>query len=66
MTIFTWLKEWAYFRPIVSIVSTLKLPKFDKEVELLLDSCPPPFDFTEAGNKTVEEIDRAILTMEKN
>lgn len=66
MTIFTWLKEGVYpSGAIALIVSILKLPKFDKEVELILDNCPPPFDFTEAGNITVEEIDLSILVMEK-
>ncbi len=66
------LFAWMMGRPdgypvmaIILIASILKLPKFDKEVELILDNCPPTFDFTEAGNMTVEEIDRSTLVMEK-
>ena len=32
----------------------------DKKVELILDNCPPGFDFTEAGRIPVEKIERSI------
>ena len=47
------------------IGSILNSLKFEKEVELILDNCPPTFDFSEAGNITIEKIDRSILVMEK-
>jgi len=37
----------------------------DKKVELILDNCPPGFDFTEAGRIPVEEIEASIRVMEK-
>ncbi|MBU7010402.1 MAG: hypothetical protein HXS46_06895 [Theionarchaea archaeon] len=50
---------------IVLVAAILKLPKLDQEVELILDNCPPTFDFTESGNQTIEEIDQSIMVMEK-
>jgi hypothetical protein len=51
---------------LISLISAIdELLTFDKEVELIIDNCPPTFDFTEAGNMTVEEIDRSILVMER-
>jgi hypothetical protein len=50
----------------ISLISAIgELLTFDKEVELIIDNCPPTFDFTEAGNVTVEEIDQSILVMER-
>lgn len=37
----------------------------DKKVELILDNCPPGFDFTEIGRISVEEIETSIKVMEK-
>jgi hypothetical protein len=37
----------------------------DKKVELILDSCPPGFDFTEAGRIPVKKIESSIKVMEK-
>lgn len=37
----------------------------DEKVELILDNCPPGFDFTEAGRIPVEKIERSIKVMEK-
>ncbi len=37
----------------------------DEKVELTPDSCPPGFDFTEAGRIPVEKIERSIRVMEK-
>ncbi|MBU7011359.1 MAG: hypothetical protein HXS46_11780 [Theionarchaea archaeon] len=37
----------------------------DERVELILDNCPPGFDFTEAGRIPVEKIERSIEVMEK-
>ena len=37
----------------------------DKKVELILDSCPPGFDFTEAGRIPVKKIETSIKVMEK-
>ena len=67
MNIHKWLKKSSVSPIIATILITgiLKSLKFDKEVELILDNCPPTFDFTEGGDKTVEEIDRSILVMEK-
>ena len=58
-------KEVPPILTIVLISNTLKFLKLEKEVELILDNCPPTFDFTEAGNTKLEEIDRSILVMEK-
>lgn len=65
MTILAWLKKRVYLKDILLRLSNMKLPKFDKEVELLLDSCPTPFDFTEVGNMSVEEIDLSFQLMRK-
>jgi len=37
----------------------------DKKVELILDNCPPGFDFTEAGRIPVEKIETSIKVMKK-
>ena len=37
----------------------------DKKVELILDNCPPGFDFTEAGKIPVKKIESSIKVMEK-
>ena len=58
-------KRLSLVMSMVLISFILKLPRFSKEVELILDNCPPTFDFTEVDDKTVEEIDLSILVMEK-
>ncbi len=40
-------------------------PKSGKKIELKLDNCPPPFDVTEVGRISIEEVDKGIKTMEK-
>jgi hypothetical protein len=50
---------------IILISKILRLPKLSQEVELILDNCPPTFDFTEVDEKSVEDIDLCIETMEK-
>jgi hypothetical protein len=51
------------------LYSPMKLMRWalglDKKVELILDSCPPGFDFTEAGRIPVEKIESSIRVMEK-
>jgi hypothetical protein len=37
----------------------------DKKVELILDNCPPGFDFTDAGRIPVEKIETSIKAMKK-
>lgn len=37
----------------------------DKKVELMLDNCPPGFDFTDAGRIPVEEIETSLKVMKK-
>lgn len=32
---------------------------------LTTDACPPPFDFTEAGKLSIDEIDKGIKKMER-
>ncbi|MGC1121036.1 MAG: hypothetical protein WBA22_08070 [Candidatus Methanofastidiosia archaeon] len=51
--------------PITLISKILRMPKLSREVELILDNCPPTFDFTEVDDKSVEDIDLCIMTMEK-
>ena len=65
MTIVAWLKKRVYLKDILLRVSNMKLPKFDREVVLLLDSCPTPFDFTEVGKMSVEEIDLSFQLMRR-
>ena len=54
--------ERIHFLPVKLVRWALGL---DKKVELILDSCPPGFDFTEAGRIPVKKIESSIRVMEK-
>lgn len=38
---------------------------FNKTKELIFDNCPTPFDFTESGTISIEEVDEWVKVMEK-
>ena len=60
MKVCTWLKK-GY---AVLLVSAL-WSRLNKKIELRFDNCPTPFDFTEAGEISIDETDRWIKVMEK-
>lgn len=51
-----------FISPLIMILSALE---DNKKVKLVLDNCPPGFDFTKAGEIPVEQVETSVRVMKK-